>query len=675
MQPEKIGRYKIISELGRGGMAVVYLGYDAETDREVAIKVLLPEFHYKDSQLKARFKREVQIIAKFDLPSIVQLYDVGEENEQPYFVMRYMRGGSLLDKLRDGTYSIEKALKLLEQIAPGIDEAHSKGIVHRDLKPSNILFDGRETPSISDFGIAKIIKTQSSIITNQDQGSPGTPSYMAPEQMLGDNLDGRSDIYALGVILYEMLTGRLPPEAYMLHNLGIPISGPLPGILDKNPEFPSWVETIISKAMARDRRERFSTAGEMVETIKTHLAGNAPTVRKPRRVGRLSLPVTIASFMFILIAGSYFSLKGIFSPKVSPTAAQSTSPIPLIVKSTDTIIPPSQTPTDTSIPLMPSTDTPPAPAVPIAGGSDKIAFLKDNNIWIMNVDGTDLRSLTTDKTEKHNLEWLPDGKTLLYITGKTIKTINIDSKEEEVITSFGASDYFDSFQVSPDGKQVAISLARELHVVPFDLETLKKIATKAELLTLEGCLHYTSVEVEDIRWSNDGKKLAIKFAAATVKNLEDYIRIIDIQFCRDSTPLKLDEFPSARFDFFTDAITSFDWNGENRENGNSLFIMNSDKRNDGFGRLGIYNSSTYLFKEIAPIEGICCYRDAVFSPDGSYVLFAFQDIRLGADSPTVLYNLPVDSLETGNSFLPLPLPDGFFIKKSDSPSPVFRPVK
>ena len=103
--------------------------------------------------------------------------------------------------------------------------------------------------------------------------------------------------------------------------------------------------------------------------------------------------------------------------------------------------------------------------------------------------------------------------------------------------------------------------------------------------------------------------------------------------------------------------------------------MNSDKRNDGFGRLGIYNNATYSFWEIAPIDGICCYRDAIFSPDGSRVLFAFQDIRLGEQSPIMLYFEPYNSLETNNSFIPLPLPDGFFGKRTDSPSPVFRPVK
>ena len=157
MQPEKIGRYEIRSELGRGGMATVYHGYDPRFEREVAVKVLPPELIHADPQFRLRFVRESKIIAQLEHPSIVPVYDVGEENDQPYFVMRYMNGGSLSERIKAGIFSVEAAVKLLEQIAAGLDEAHTKGIVHRDLKPSNILFTNKGVPLISDFGIAKFI--------------------------------------------------------------------------------------------------------------------------------------------------------------------------------------------------------------------------------------------------------------------------------------------------------------------------------------------------------------------------------------------------------------------------------------------------------------------------------------------------------------------------------------
>lgn len=670
MSPQKIGRYKIKNELGRGGMAIVYLGHDPETDREVAVKVLQTEYLYRDTDSKARFRREIQTIARFEDPSIVQLYDVGEEDGQPYFVMRYMRGGSLEDKLKDGPLSIQEAFKLLEQIAPGLDEAHSKGVIHRDLKPGNILFDSRGKPSIADFGVAKIVKTNPSIVTNE--GTLGTPAYMAPEQIMGGDVDGRADIYALGIILYQTLTGKLPFEAHM-RNLGIATRTVVPSILDENPALPPWIESITTKAMAADRNNRFKTVGEMVEAIRMQMEGKpSPDKLSAGKAGALSRRAAIITG-FVVIAAVLISVGSSLygeTATVTPTDAETadefataiTSPSPTFTRTK------TATPTDTPTAILPS------PSLPTLGGADKVAFLNNNNIWIMNVDGSDLKSLTNDKTEKFNLQWLPDGKEILYITGKTIKTVNIDTKEESVITSFGASDYFEAFRISPDGKRVAISLARELHVLDFDLDQIKKATTKDDLLAMNGCLHYTSEEVEDVRWSKDGKKLAIKFAASTIKNLEDYIRIIDIQFCKDSRPLTVDEFPGNWFDFFTDDIISFDWNGNNREGGNSLFIMNSDKRNDGFGRLGIYNNASYSFWEIAPIDGICCYRDAVFSPDGSYVLFAFQDIRLGEFGPIQFYYQPYSSLETNSSFIPVPLPDGFFGKRTDSPSPVLRPA-
>src|SRR5512134_1367854 len=165
MQPEKIGIYEIKSELGRGGMATVYHGYDPRFEREVAVKVLPSELLHSDPQFKLRFEREAKIIAQLEHPSIVPVYDVGDEGGQPYFVMRYMNGGSLSERIKAKVMSIEEAVKVLGQIAPGLDEAHSKGIVHRDLKPSNILFDGKGVPYISDFGIAKISRAQVSNVT------------------------------------------------------------------------------------------------------------------------------------------------------------------------------------------------------------------------------------------------------------------------------------------------------------------------------------------------------------------------------------------------------------------------------------------------------------------------------------------------------------------------------
>jgi serine/threonine-protein kinase len=183
MQPEKIGIYEVKAELGRGGMATVYRAYDPRFEREVAVKVLPSELLHSDPQFRLRFEREAKIIAQLEHSAIVPVYDVGEADGQPYFVMRYMNGGSLSDRIKAGVMSVEEATRILAIIAPGLDEAHSKGIIHRDIKPSNILFDKRNIPYISDFGIAKLSQAQSGNVTGS--AIIGTPAYMAPEQAQG----------------------------------------------------------------------------------------------------------------------------------------------------------------------------------------------------------------------------------------------------------------------------------------------------------------------------------------------------------------------------------------------------------------------------------------------------------------------------------------------------------
>jgi serine/threonine protein kinase len=181
MIPKKIGRYEIKAELGRGGMATVYRAYDPSFDRDVAIKVLPREFLH-DPQFHDRFKREIKTIAALEHPAIVPVYDVGEEDGVPYFVMRYMTGGSLTSWIEKGKFSLKDAARIIERLASALSYAHQKGIVHRDLKPDNILFDSNGDLFISDFGVAKF----SDSVTNlTGSGIIGTPAYMSPEQAQG----------------------------------------------------------------------------------------------------------------------------------------------------------------------------------------------------------------------------------------------------------------------------------------------------------------------------------------------------------------------------------------------------------------------------------------------------------------------------------------------------------
>ncbi len=686
--PEKIGRYEIKSELGRGGFATVYKAYDPLFEREVAIKFVPPELLHADPQFRLRFEREAKIIAQLEHPAIVPVYDVGEENNQPYFVMRYMGGGSLAEKIKEKTFTIPEAVKLLEQIAPGMDEAHAKGIVHRDLKPANILFTSKGMPLISDFGIAKFSQGEATNVTGS--AIIGTPAYMAPEQASGEAVDGRTDIYALGVILYEMLTGKQPYQADTPLGLAIKhITEPVPRILEANPNLPVWMEKVISTAMAKDKDDRFSTAVELVETIKAFLRGETPPERQSSATVKASpynktavaqkptgaaqqklLPTLLIAGLLGVVAlgGGYFVLNngmlasnreaGIPSPT---TASQVESPVPIVIEVTAT--PPSAGETTPTI-----EPTQPTSALPVIGGADKIAFVKSGDIWIMNVDGSELQAVTNDGVPKFNLQWLPDGKTILYMSGKTVKTVDIETLREEVIMSYQAAEFFDSFQVSPDGAQAALTLNRELFVVPYDPQKLSAVSNRNHLLEMNGCIFYNELAVKGALWSDDGSRLAIKYLANKGGVRVDTIRIIDITQCDKAEPIRLDEFPLGRFDF-NDVIENYSWDGD------LLFFMNSPKRNGGFGDLLFYNSFTHKFEYFAPYEGNCCYRDATFSPDGTHVLFAFQDIRLGTEGIINLYYLPIDALSTERALTPLPLPENFFTLRDDAPVPALRPAK
>ncbi len=279
MAPTHIGRYEIRGELGRGGMATVYHGYDPRFKRDVAIKTLPREFLH-DPGFRARFEREAQTIASLEHPAIVPVYDFGEENDQPFIVMRLMPGGSLVDRLRRGPLPLNEAARILSILAPALDEAHAHGIIHRDLKPGNILFDGRDQPYLSDFGIAKLTETSVAFTAT---GIIGTPAYMSPEQARGDrDIDGRSDLYALGAILFEALTGQMPYHADTPMGLAVKhITEPVPRILSANPQLPGSTERVIARAMAKDRADRYPTATAMATQLQTVASGgslpDAPT--------------------------------------------------------------------------------------------------------------------------------------------------------------------------------------------------------------------------------------------------------------------------------------------------------------------------------------------------------------------------------------------------------------
>jgi serine/threonine protein kinase len=745
---EKFGRYEIKSEM-RGGMATVFHAYDPTFERDVAIKVLPREFLH-DPQFRTRFEREAKTIAALEHPAIVPVYDFGEESGQPFIVMRYMSGGSLSERLEKGAFSISEAVKIIDRLAPALDVAHSKGIIHRDLKPGNILFDQYGNAFLSDFGIARL--TQSSAGTITGTAILGTPSYMSPEQIQGDKeIDGRSDVYALGVIFFQMLTGSVPYQAdtpakvMIMHLLE-----PIPLLQKTNQNISDSYQDVIKQAMAKDRAQRFSTAGDMATAVNSILRGEktsaitpdetmvgstpgyvktivsekAPGIPPKAEAARKGIPVlglVIGGLVGLgLIGAIVIGALIVFKSKGNSTQPTATNVVIVAVNTvtstpapteaptfTSTSLPPSLTPTlpptntprptDTPLPTKPPTytatpkatetpppqptDTPiPVPEVVVLGGSDKIAFVNANNIYVVNVDGTGLTQLTSDNAEKSQLEWTQDGERIIYISGTRVQTVNL-AGQVELIASFDTAEYLDAFEISPDGTQVAISLNLELFIVPLDWEKLGKLRAKSGLIAMAECpdhAPFSDYAVKTVIWSADSKILAVNFRGSDEKGKWiDLVDVLDVSYC--GKPRRLDEFPATRFTISgyekNPTIQNFAWDGI------SLFALTGFIRNSGFGNLYIYNMERHQPRNtipgasyIDPVNGTCCYRDPRWSPDGRYLLFVFQDIGLGANSVSHLYYIPYSTVGTGATYNPIPLPETFFTNPREKPQPALRPA-
>ncbi|MBL1131200.1 MAG: serine/threonine protein kinase, partial [Chloroflexi bacterium] len=263
--PAKIGRYEILSKIAGGGMAVVYLARDPRVGRQVAVKVLY-EHLAQDPQIRERFKREAETIATLEHPAIVPLYDFGEEEESLYLVMRYMQGGTLAARIKEGGMPVAEIVPIMQRVGAALAEAHGQNIIHRDLKPGNILFDHTNRAYLSDFGIARLLEAT---MTATD-AMMGTPAYMSPEQVRGPKeVDYRSDIYGLGVILFEMLTGQRPFAGDTpLEQATARILYPPPYPRDFNAALPEGWDWVVQKVLARDKMERYQQVMALVADVE-----------------------------------------------------------------------------------------------------------------------------------------------------------------------------------------------------------------------------------------------------------------------------------------------------------------------------------------------------------------------------------------------------------------------
>lgn len=318
----RIGPYQILGELGRGGMATVYRAYQPNLEREVALKVL-PEFLVDQPGFKARFHREAVAVARLQHPNILSVFDHGEQDGVTYIVSEFVEGGTLAQRM-GAPIQLDYCVRLLRPIADALDYAHSEGIIHRDIKPSNILLDRRGVPILSDFGLARLADAADAERLTQTGTTVGTPTYMAPEQCAGGAVGAPADIYALGIIAFEMITGRVPFTAPT--PLGVIAAHqitPPPSPRKFNPSLPEAVVQPILKVLEKDPAKRPETATDFVEELAIAVATTSPSQYPLTPPPITPLPPTPTA-----IASAPMTPAPIPAPTPTPPATPAPSPLP-----------------------------------------------------------------------------------------------------------------------------------------------------------------------------------------------------------------------------------------------------------------------------------------------------------------------------------------------------------
>ena len=712
MAIESIGRYQILGTLGEGGQAVVYRAYDPNVQREVAVKVLLSAM---EGHFRSRFEREVHIIASLEHPAIVPVYDFGEFEGRLFLVMRLMKGGTLRDRLAKGTIAPEEALSILRPIASALDAAHARGIIHRDIKPANILFDEYGNSYLSDFGIARVQDATATLTGSQILG---TPYYMSPEQVMGEkNIDGRSDVYSLGALLFQMLTGHHPyegetPAQVLMQHL----NSPTPQLADYRADLPEAFQKIVSRAMAKEPAERYPTAGALVQDLQNAIEGkpianptgetlvaNIPTSatevmqeetadkaktavasppRKPSAVWKIIGGVAALAFIG---AAAFFAFGNRASPSPTLTAVPTATRVPVVAAPTQAPSPtPSPIPTKRPTPTKtkpPTATAQPTTALPSPtpkaafggaplGGADLIAFVSNGDIWFVNPDGSGLRRVTRDGGGKHGLQWVSRNE-LIYISGKCVFSLTLNPIKTRPLVCYPTAKSLDAFRVSPDKSKVAIVLDNELYIVPYKPRILAHSRTKEELMNVPGyCGRFIQDKVHEILWGKNGKFIAARVTVPVDGRPGDQIEILN-PVCGEAI-YRHHIFPGHRFPLTTYAqiprIASFDWDGD------KLFVFNLYWRNGCFGDMYFYSRETYTGERLKPVTNDrCCYASPRWSPDGSYLLFFFQ----GIDDPRgkiYLYYIPFGTIGSGMNYKPLPLTKPVFTSQRDVLEAALRPA-
>ncbi len=480
---DTIGPYRIEREIGRGGMATVYLAYHQRLERPVALK-LLKESLQGDTELVDRFLFEARAAARLDHVNIVAIHDAGEVDGRDYIAMEYVEGESLSEILHrvGGPLPLDFALSIVNQVGAALDYAHRRGIVHRDIKPSNILVKDNGHALLTDFGIAHAASMSS---LTQAGTILGTPEYMSPEQAEGRLVDGRSDVYALAIVAYHVLSGQSPfraetPQATLYAH----VHQPLPDPRDLNPDLPQGITSVLRTAAAKDPAKRYPTssaftrafgavAQPQTQPIATPVSSHRSGIWLYVLIGFLLGFAALAIGAWVLLGGELPLVSTSTPPPISTQIVASD----VLVTATATLVvlapPPSstptqtatstptftQTPTETPVPTTTPSPTPILPAVP------RIAYVSDRSgiaqIYLANSDGTGEIQLTHEGRNEHPF-WSRDGDLIFFTSdngqGPALWSMNPDgSNQTELLFVPGAVAY----SISPDGAHTAYALTTE----------------------------------------------------------------------------------------------------------------------------------------------------------------------------------------------------------------------
>lgn len=536
MAHPSFGQYTIVQTLGSGGMADVYLARDPRLERLVAVKA--PHAEILDAEVRSRFVREAKAAAVLEHFAIVPIYDYSDAGNLPYMVMRYLNGGSLGDRIAHKAYSSAEALPVIERIAAALDYAHSCGIIHRDVKSANILFDEHGAAYLSDFGIAWLASAGETNRLTSTGMVYGTLDYISPEQAQGmRTLDGRSDLYSLGVVLFEMLTGDVPYQADSAVSLAIQhISAPIPDIRARRPDLPAAMQGVINRALAKRSEDRYPSGAALADDLRRLAGRRSPPLPRARPTSRtptlvVGPPGTSRNFVWLLATASLIAVVALFiitrpdpneksagsasvptapaggrvadspteEPESAVMAAESTSTTAAVIAaeptSTTAAVAKEESAAGASFTAQRTT---PAAAV----GPDEIVFQSnrdgDFEIYIMNFDGSNQRQLTFNNADDNYPRVSPDGQRITFVSERDgnpeIYVMNRDGSEQMRLTKHSAADRLPAW--SPDGNQIVFASTRsgaaDLYIINEDGSGLFQVTD-------------TSRREGHVSWSVDGR--------------------------------------------------------------------------------------------------------------------------------------------------------------------------